>query len=97
MAGNLPGLTGDDIRGGMRMAAEDMSGVKDEMARLGRESRLKVLDGEQRKDFFRGMNQDEFDVLHNVAMALGPNGFNALERLMREAADMFREEDGVEA
>lgn len=91
MPQNQPPMAGDDIRAAMRMAADDMGGVQEEMGRLGRESRLQILKGDQRRDFFANMTQDEFDIMHDVAMAQGVNGVVALERLMREAADMFRD------
>lgn len=88
MPSNNPEMHGADVLAGMRMAADDIKGVQDDLVRVARESRFKVLDGKDREDFLKGMTQDELTILHDLAFASGPKGLAALERLMQEAADL---------
>lgn len=85
-------MTGGDIRESMKMASGAMAEVQDEVKRLAAESRPQVLTGDERKQFFSGMTQHEFDAMHSMAVAMGPKGVNALERLMREAEQMGKGE-----
>ena len=96
MAGSRPQMTGEEIRGGFRMAADEMGAVQGDIKRLAREARIQVLQEDDRKEFFRGMNQDEFDLMHSLAMSMGDNGRNALERLMQEAAEIYGSEKGAQ-
>lgn len=86
-------MTGDDLREAIRLAAGDMGGVGDDIRKLAREARIQIVSGDERKNFFRHMSQDEFDILHDVAMSLGTNGLVALERLMNEANDTYKEDN----
>lgn len=91
----MPDMTGQDMRDAIGMADDDMLAVQGDLKRLARESRLQVLKGDERKQFFEGLDQDEFDILHSLAMSMGPRGLTALERLMQEATDVWKErQDG---
>lgn len=85
-------LNGEDVKAGMRMAAEDINAVGEELTRVAKESRFNILKDDKRKDFFRNMNQSEMDMLQRVSMAMGPEGLTALERMMNEAVEVFEEE-----
>ena len=85
-------LSGEDVKAGMRMAAEDVNAVGEELTRVAKESRFNILKGDKRKDFFRNMNQSEMDMLNRVAMAMGEEGLTALERMMNEAVEVFEED-----
>lgn len=90
MAQSRPEMTGEDLRESMRMAAGDMKFVQDDMKRIAKESRVQVLQGDERKEFFRSMTQDEFELLHQLAFSMGPNGRTAMERLMNEAQEIYK-------
>ena len=83
-------LTGGDIRDSFKMASDAMGEVQGEVKKLAVESRPQVLTGSEREDFFKGMNQKEFDTMHAIAVAMGPKGLNALERLMQEAEGLSK-------
>ena len=85
-------MTGNDIRESMRMAGDSMAGVQSEIRSLAKEGQMQYLTGDERKQFFRGMTQPEFDTLHSLATAMGDKGRNALERLLKEAEDMGSED-----
>ena len=89
---NRPELTGGDLREAMRMAAADMGEVQTDMRRLAKESQFNALEGDERKDFFRNLTQDEFNLLHDLAVSMGPSGLNATERLTMEAQDIYKED-----
>ena len=78
-------MKAEDIKTGMEMAADDHHSVMEELKGIAQGTRLRVLNGDDRQEFFKGMTQPEFDFLHKVAMSLGPKGLNALEKLMTEA------------
>ena len=84
-------LTADDIRQGIGLAKEDIDAVSDQIKKIARDNRIEVLKDDERKEFFEGMTQKEFDVLHKVAMQMGPKGLNRLEQLMGEAVKGFAE------
>ena len=92
MADSRPQMTGHDLREATRMAADDMGAVQKDMKRIAKESRIQVLQGDERNKFFKNMTQDEFDLLHQLAFSMGPNGMNALERLMQEAEGIYKED-----
>lgn len=92
MASKQPQMSGNDVREGFRMAADEMGHVQTDLKRIARESRIKVLDGDDRNEFLRNMTQDEFEIMHSLAVSMGPMGTNALERLMNEAMELHGSE-----
>ncbi len=88
----MPKFDGADVKAGMRMAAEDINAVSDDLTRIAKESRFNILKGDKRKEFIKGITADEMDVLNRIAMAQGPEGLTALERIMNEAVELFDEE-----
>ncbi len=86
MAGEL---TADDIRQGIGLAKEDIDSVSEEIRSIARDNRIEVLKDDERKEFFDGMTQREFDFLHKIAVQMGPKGLNKLEQLMGEAVEGF--------
>lgn len=85
-------LTGSEIREGIQLAKTDIDAVDEEIRAIARQNRVEVLKGPDRQEFFRGMKQEEFDTLHDMARALGPNGVKKLEQLMGEASGVFAED-----
>lgn len=85
------GLQAEDIRRGIALAKEDIDSVSDEIRSIARDNRIQVLKDDERKEFFEGMSQKEFDFLHKLAMQMGPKGLNKLEQLMGEAVEGFAE------
>ena len=88
MAGEL---SADDIRQGIGLAKEDIDSVSEEIRKIARDNRIEVLKDDERKEFFEGMTQREFDFLHKIAVKMGPKGVNKLEQLMGEAVEGFAE------
>lgn len=76
-----------DIKNGFSDALGDIESVREELKTLAADMRPKVLSGEDRKEFLEGLTQEEFDVLHNKAFALGPRGMTWLERFLKEASE----------
>lgn len=72
------------------MAAGDVNAVQRDLTEMGKETRNEFLRGDERADFLRGMNQDEFDILHRIARAYGPEGVSKLENLMEEAQQVHK-------
>lgn len=85
MATERNGLTGHDIRAGVDLANDVMTGVQTDIRNLAREARPQSLVGSDREEFLRGMTQEEWDTLHAVGTAMGPKGENKLEQILREA------------
>ena len=83
-------MKAEDIKAGMDMATDDHRAVMEELKGIAKETRLKVLNGDDRQEFFKGMTQPEFDFLHKVAMSMGPKGLNAMEKLITEAEEAIR-------
>lgn len=79
-----PGLTGHDIRGGIEDADDVMHDVQGDLRGMAREIRWEGLTGDDRKEFFNGMSQEEWDTLYQIGTALGPKGENKLEMLLKE-------------
>lgn len=84
MATAANGLTGHDIRGGIEDADGIMHEVQGDIKNLAKEVRWEGFTGSDRKEFFKGMTQEEWDTLRSVGVALGPKGANKLEMLLRE-------------
>lgn len=72
------------------MAAGDVNSVERDLTAMGRETRNEFLRGDERSGFLRGMTQDEFDILHRIARAYGPEGMSKLENIMEEAQEVHR-------
>jgi hypothetical protein len=81
-------LTGADIRGGVTMADDVMHGVQNDLRALAKETRWEGIRGKDREEFFRGMSQDEYDTLKEVAFAMGPKGTAKLESVLQEMVNM---------
>lgn len=88
-AGRLGGYTGEDIHAALGMARDDVSAVEHDLTALGKETGHRGLQGKDREEFFKGMTQEEFDLLHKMAMHLGDPGMNKLEKMMAEAKDVW--------
>jgi len=82
---------GKDILEGLRQSAGVSGDVQGDLKQIAEDGRIKFLEGDDRREFFSGMTQPEFDMLHDIAMSLGDQGLNALERMMREGFDQFKE------
>ena len=87
----MPGPFGADILEGLRMAGDVNGDVQSDLRTIADDGRIKVLQGDERKQFFSGMTQGEFNMLHDIAMSMGPRGLNALERMMREGYQQYEE------
>lgn len=86
------GLHGMEVTDALREASGVIGDVREDFKRIADEGRPRVLQGDARKEFFKGMTADEFETLHAAAFELGPKGLNALERLLVESKQLMGDE-----
>lgn len=77
-------VDGSDIKNGIAQADDDIHAVRADLKGLAQDTRLKMLEGDDRKEFLSGMTQDEYDTLKDLAFAMGPKGTNKLEAILQE-------------
>lgn len=87
------GLSGSDIRGGILQADDVVKGVQGDIRSLARDTRWQGLSGADRDEFFKGMTQDEWDMLQNIGYQMGPKGVNKLQSVLQEMVDLKKTGD----
>ena len=81
---NLGGITGHDVKDGIRQAAEDFGAISEDLVTISGDTDVTMLQGDDRKNFLQGLTQQEFDILERVARHSGEKGLMRLGRIMQE-------------
>ena len=84
----MANVNGDTIKNGLRRANTDFQGVQTLLNDVADGAKFKGLDGEDRKNFFRNLDDNQFAQLNKVASSLGVEGLSALELILSEVEDM---------